>query len=305
MKIKFLSFCILFLLMGCDNSSESTEPESGEFNSDTRGIGFFDYEGYAPFQDKQIRVYFYIPDAVTSTSEILFVFHGNGRNAKDYRNAMIEKADEYNFIVIAPRFSSEDFPGGDAYILGNVFVDGDNPSEDSLNEEADWTFSVVEPIFDFVTGSIDNLTTSYKAFGHSAGGQFAHRFWFFKPQARVNEIVVSAPGWYTAVDYETSFPYGFKNSPLENVNLSSLLSKSLHIIVGDEDNDPNASSLRRNSIVDQQGTNRLDRAFYFYSTAMDMANDNGFQFNWSYETIPNVGHEYIETSKKAADLLFN
>jgi len=305
MRIQFLSFFVLLFAMGCDDASDVVVPDVGEFNADTRGIGFFDYDGYAPFQDKQIRVYYYIPDAVTSNSEILFVFHGNGRNAKDYRNAMIDKANEYNFIVIAPRFSSEDFPGGDGYILGNVFEDGDNPSEDTLNPESDWAFSVIEPIFDHVTESLENLNASYKIFGHSAGGQFAHRFWFFKPQARVNELVVSAPGWYTAVDHETSFPYGFKNSPLENRSLGNLFSKQLHIIVGEEDNDPNASSLRRNSIVDQQGTNRLDRAFYFYSTAMDTANDNGFSFNWSYETIPNVGHEYIKTSEKGADILFN
>jgi len=305
MKLKFVALYILILFFGCDNPTEIKAPIAGEINSATRGLGFFDYNGYAPFQDKQIRVYFYIPEHVTNTSEILFVFHGNGRNAKAYRNAMIDKADQYNFIVIAPRFTSEDFPGGDKYILGNVFVDGDNPSEDTLNNEDDWTFSVIEPLFDYVTGTLENLNETYKAFGHSAGGQFAHRFLFFKPNARIEEMVCSAPGWYTVIDQETSFPYGFKNSPLVGVGLSNLFFKKLNIIVGENDNDPNASNLRRNAVVDQQGLNRLDRADYFYTTAQNLATDNNYMFNWNYETIPNVGHEYVKTSKKAADILFN
>lgn len=305
MKLKLLFVSFLLVIVSCDNPTEVTEPVIQDFNASTRGAGFFDYAAYAPFQNKTIRVYYYIPENVTPNSEILFVFHGNSRNALDYRNAMIEKAEQYNFISIAPKFSNEDFPGGDQYNLGNVFVDGDNPSADTLNPESEWTFSAVEPLFDYITANLENTTSTYKIFGHSAGGQFAHRLVFFKPNTSVEELVVSAPGWYTAVDFDTTFPYGFKSSPLENSDLNALLSKRLHVVVGEEDNDPNASSLRRNSIVDQQGTNRLDRANYFYNSALNIANANGFNFNWTFETIPDTGHEYLKTSKRAADILFN
>ena len=47
-----------------------------------------------------------------------------------------------------------------------------------------------------------------------------------------------------------------------------LLSKELTILIGENDNDPNDSGLRRNSIVDQQGVNRFTRANYFYNLAL-------------------------------------
>ena len=37
-------------------------------------------------------------------------------------------------------------------------------------------------------------------FGHSAGGQFVHRFVQFKPNSRVNYAISANAGWYTVPD---------------------------------------------------------------------------------------------------------
>lgn len=305
MKHSIVIILLSLIFFSCEDYSTSTIDEAEDFNENSRGIGFFDYNEYLPFEDKNIRVYFYVPENVNNTTEILFIFHGNGRNAKDYRNAMISKADEYNFIIITPKFSSEYFPGGDAYNLGNVFVDGDNPSESTLNPEEQWTFSVIEPIFDHVKEKLNNTSQSYHVFGHSAGGQVAHRFLFFKPNARIKKMVASASGWYTVTDQSISFPYGFENCPLEQSNFSELFQKELTVIVGDLDNDPNAPALRRNSFADAQGTNRLDRAIHFYNTAENLAEDNNAMFNWDLRIIENVDHDFQKMSLVAADIIFN
>ena len=44
----------------------------------------------------------------------------------------IDKANEYGVILIAPEFSDLDFPSGNAYNLGNIFIDGNNPSPETL-----------------------------------------------------------------------------------------------------------------------------------------------------------------------------
>lgn len=305
MKPYLVIFICILGFFSCEDYSTSSTVDAEEFNQDSRGIGFFDYNGYSPFADKTIRVYYYIPENVDNTTDILFIFHGNGRNAKEYRNAMISKAEAYNFIIITPKFSSEYFPGGDMYNLGNVFADGDNPSESTLNPEEQWTFSVIEPIFDHVKDKLNNTTASYHVFGHSAGGQVAHRFLFFKPHARINKMVASASGWYTVTDTSISFPYGFDNCPLEQSVLPELFQKELTIIVGDLDNDPNAPALRRNAFADAQGTNRLDRAIHFYNTAENLAEENNAMFNWDLRILENVDHDFLKTSLTAADIIFN
>lgn len=295
----------LLLYNSCSDDLDQVSAIPESINETTRGSGFFEYSDYAPFNGKVIRVYYHIPVNVNSTTDILLLFHGAGRNAKDYRDAMIAKANQYNFIVITPEFSTVNFPTGDAYNLGNVFIDGDNPSMTTLNPEDEWTFSVIEPLFDHVKQSLNNATIKYHVFGHSAGGQFAHRFAMFTPNARYDKMVVSAPGWYTVTDLSITFPYGFKESPLEQVQLSNLFDKNIILQVGDLDNDPNASGLRRDEFADAQGLNRLSRAQYFFNKASQLTQLNNSNFKWELHINPNANHNYIVASKKGADLIFN
>ena len=292
------------------NSSESIEDyvksimPSITLIEGNRGSGVFSFRNSQVINGQTINVFCHIPDSVNSSTPILFVFHGGGRNASDYRNAFVEDADEKGFIVIAPEFSSSLFPGGDGYNLGNVFVDGDNPTSSSLNDESEWLFSVIEPLYDFVKVRLENTTSSYSIFGFSAGGQVAHRMLFFKPHARVDHYISSGSGWYTTMNNDLSFPYGFKNSPLENSNFESHLGQKMTILIGDQDNDPNAASLRRNNIVDQQGRNRFDRAIYFYEGGRDLAEELQLEFNWSFEILENTAHDYVAASRRAAQIIF-
>ncbi|MFL2623025.1 MAG: hypothetical protein ACJ0P6_00780 [Flavobacteriaceae bacterium] len=300
--ILLLSFTIF---IDCDDGSNINENTPIEHTENLTGSGYFEYSDYTPFADKTLKIHYYIPNNTTSSTKILFVFHGNGRNAMDYRDAMISKSNQYNFIVVAPEFSSTNFPGGDAYNLGNVYEDGDNPSPSSLNPEPEWTFSVIEPLFDYIKTKIDNSTLKYHVFGHSAGGQFAHRFLMFKPTAQIDKIIVSAPGWYTTTDYNTAFPYGFSNSILENIVLDDLFDKKLTLLIGDLDNDPDSGGLRHNQFADAQGLHRLERAQYFYNKAATLSANNNLDFQWTFEINTDADHSFTLASSKAADLIFN
>lgn len=307
MKITFLKtyIIIVFICVLCNSCSDNSDVISNSpenLNETSSGSGYFEYTS---FKNKTIKVYYHIPSNTNTNSPILFVFHGAGRNANDYRNAMISKSNQYGFIVITPEFSSANFPGGDAYNLGNVYTDGDNPSPSTLNPEDIWTFSLIDPLFDFVKQSLNNISLKYQVFGHSAGGQFAHRFAMYKPNAQYDNIVASGSGWYTVTDFNISFPYGFMESPLELVALTGLFEKKLTIQVGNLDNDPNASGLRHNQYADSQGLNRLDRALHFFNTASQLSVSNNLEFNWELYINQDADHNYEIACEKAADLIFN
>jgi|TARA_B110000259_G_scaffold161786_1_gene186161 pimeloyl-ACP methyl ester carboxylesterase len=269
------------------------------------GTGSFKFTDQATLKNAEIDIFYHIPQINSVTTPIVFVFHGGSRNPRTHRDSLVSKADELGFIVMAPGLPSSLFPGGDGYNLGNVFVDGDNPSAGTLNDEPDWAFSIVEPLFDHVKQQLGSQVAEYSVFGHSAGGQFTHRLLFFKPNARISKMVASASGWYTTVDESIMFPYGFRSSPLEGIDLPSLLAKNLTVLVGENDNDPNADNLRRNSIADLQGTNRLSRAQFFHDQAQAKATDLGVPFNWKLVVNENTGHQLNPAVDRAMDLIFN
>jgi hypothetical protein len=301
LRILFI-LSILSSFTSCSDNSDNSINGPVILDEFVTGGGYFEF---SDFQSLIIKTYYHIPIYVTNNTPIVFVFHGAGRNAKDYRDAMIAKSNQFNFIVIVPEFSIANFPGGDGYNLGNVFIDGDNPSIGTLNPEEEWAFSVIEPLFDFIKQSLNNSTPKYHIFGHSAGGQFAHRFMMFKPNARFDKVLSSGSGWYTVSNMDINFPYGFKNSPLEDNSFENLFEKQLTIQIGGLDSDPNSSGLRHNQFVDVQGLNRLERANHFFDEALQLSQENNLEFNWDLHINEEGTHNYLTASESAANLIFN
>ena len=111
---------------------------------------------------------------------IVFSFHGSGRNGDDYRDLWIDMANQHGFMIFAPEFSSSNYPGlGDNYLMGNVFEDGDNPAQSEFNDPSEWTFSTIDPLFEYIKSNVLGTQTFYNAWGHSGGAQFLHRFALF------------------------------------------------------------------------------------------------------------------------------
>lgn len=73
-----------------------------------------------------------------------FAMHGNGRGAKGYWTSMLKYAKQYKFLLIVPEFDRKQFSSRD-YHQGGVF-DKNNKKKD----KEDWTFSMIEPLFDYV-----------------------------------------------------------------------------------------------------------------------------------------------------------
>ena len=299
----FFTLCIFIFLISCKKSEITfTSNQTPILISEIQvGSGVFLY----PFRDIEIEVYYYIPSNYNNESKIIFAMHGGGRDAEGMRNSMISSANQSNHIIIAPKIDAINFSLGDQYILGNVYEDGDNPSDETLNNENDWTFSVIELIFDSLITSLNLTNENYNIIGFSAGGQFVQRFILFKPEARFSKAIVASPGWYTVIDTNIDFPYGYANSILDFSNVENLFSKEVYYIVGELDNNPNAYGLRRNDFADAQGINRLDRAIHFYNISNNIALENNYNFNWNLDIIPNTNHSWQPILQYALYLINN
>ena len=259
-------------------------------NLNSNSTGSFTYIPSGPLSDQPVEVYYHIPSGDITTMPFVFSFHGSGRDGDTHRDFWIDMANDNGFIVIAPEFSSDNYPGlGDNYLMGNVFDDGDNPTPGSRNPENEWTFSVIEPLFDAILNDISSTQTSYKAWGHSGGSQFLHRFLFFKPDSRLEVAVCSNAGWYTVPEAGVSFPYGIDNSELPGSNIIHAFATKLIVHLGESDTNQNSSGLRHNTVVDnQQGLNRFVRGNYFFNTSQAEAEDIDVAFNWEIDTVPNA-----------------
>lgn len=245
-----------------------------------------------PLVRPPLNVFYHIPDGDMATMPILMSFHGADRNGGPHRDFWIDMANANGFIVIAPEYSTANYPGlGDNYLMSNIFEDGDNPSSETFNDENEWTFSTLEPLFDYVKAAISGTQEKYSAWGHSGGAQFLHRFVTYLPNSNLDIAVCSNAGWYTVPENGVSFPYGIDNGQLPAADLTAAFSKKQIVHLGQNDNDPN-SGLRRNSVVDgQQGIHRLERGRYYFNTSQATAQNMSVTFNWELHEIAGVGHD--------------
>ena len=284
MKIKLhISFLLIFFIHTLFLFGQTLVPNT---------TGSFVYTPSGPLSSKPITVYYRIPSGNLSTMPILFSFHGDDRDASNYRDYWISMANANGFMVFAPEFTETDYPGGDGYQLGNMYVNGDKPTSGTLNNINVWSFSIVDPLFEDIKSKISGTQLTYDAWGHSGGAQFVHRFRMYMPNSKMNLAICSNAGWYTVPDILPDFPYGIRKSTLTNINLTIPFSKKLIVHLGLNDTDENSTGLRRNTTVDnQQGIYRLARGRYFFTKSQSISQALNVPFNWQKYEVAGVGHD--------------
>ena len=263
------------------------------------------------FQDKNlnmglpITVYSYLPTKYSENSPILFVMHGNSRTAEKYRNAWIDIAEKHNTLLLVPHFSRENgFPEDDQYNMGNMFKMDSLENLLSPNPESEWSYSLIDPIFDYVVEEMNNKSEGYLIYGHSAGSQFLHRLLFFKPEAKIQRAVCANAGWYTMPDFDQNFPYGLKETRLNAEALRKLFAKKITVLLGDQDTDPNHKSLRRTPQAMLQGAHRFQRGHTFYQSCEQLAETLEAEFLWDIQIVSGVDHSNSKMALSAAKVLF-
>lgn len=295
-KLPIAIVTLLVLLSSCWKSDD--EPEILIGDKFKAGQGIVEYSRYEPLKSRPIRIHYYIPtQGDVKKMPILFVLPGVGRNADDYLNAWIAVAKAKQVMVFSFEFPSNTYTSSD-YIEGGLF------SGSKLQPESLWTFSMVENIFDNIKADLGGSQANYDMFGHSAGAQFVHRYVTFKPNARINRAVSANAGWYTVPDFTVAYPYGLKNSPATSASLAYSFSKSLIVLLGTADTDPNDANLNHSALTDAQGMYRYARGLYYWQKVQDIKAAGGYTLSWQKNEVAGVAHEYVKMSAEAAKLLY-
>ena len=247
-----------------------------------------------------VRTHIWRPVAWRPTDPVLIVLHGYRRNAADYRDVWAEHAERYGFLVAAPEFDREQFPGPREYEVCNMRT----PDRRAFLPQADWSFAVVESVFDAARAWSGAEAERYFLYGHSAGGQFVHRMALFQPEARIEAAVAANAGAYTVPREEERYPYGLTGFRMGDDALAAAFSVRLTVLLGENDTVTDAPMLLKSPEAMAQGPHRFARGRYFYAAGQDMARLLPAPFAWELRTAPGVGHDNAGMARRAADLLF-
>lgn len=223
--------------------------------------------------------------------------HGNQRNADDYRDAWQEHAKEHEILVLVPEFSERDFPGSHSYNLAGVV---DDRGAFSLRDQ--WAFKLIDTIFSEGKKDQELEATRFYLYGHSAGGQFVHRYVMFANSSLLGLAITANPGGYAFPTKEAMFPYGLKDFSLP-FEARAAFGTEMVVLLGTKDTDPDHKHLRRAQEAMLQGKHRFERGKKFFSDAEAAARVQGLAFQWKQRDAPGVAHSNAGMSKAAIEII--
>lgn len=285
------------LVIGCAAAGWARPAQAHAGPSLEAGAGSFLFSAWP---GPSIAVHTFAPEGADREGPIVFVMHGQGRNASEYRDNWIAIANQRGAIIVAPEFDASRFPRTSGYALGGLSEPDDEARFRATPASA---INAIEPLFDEVCMRLGRRCGSYALFGHSAGGQFAHRFAMFARAHRARHIVAANAGWYTFPSATTPFPYGLAGADLGAERLREAFARPLTILLGREDTDTQSEDLRRTPEALAQGPHRLARGERFFAAACQEADRVGAPFAWSLAFAPGVAHDNGAIASFAADIL--
>jgi len=259
------------------------------------GAGDFVFEYKIAGQVKKIPVYYHCPSGLTPLSRVVFVMHGAGRSGKGYRDEWQKYANTYNFIVLCPEFSEAEFGGWGKYNGGNIY----DYDQKKYTERADWTFNVIEGLFDFVKQEKELKAEAYCIFGHSAGAQFVQRMVLFMPEARFSLAIANGAGNYTEPVFDKVFSDGLRGTCVTEESLRKSFDKEMILLMG-------AKDLMSKTMPKEGQFHEYDRVWkarIFYQTVKNEFLKRQLTLKWHLRMVPNADHNnpiYAEIGSRMA-----
>lgn len=246
-----------------------------------QGSSQFDFDGWS---GPRLPVFVHLPRSGRAEARVVFVMHGVFRDGDRYRDEWRDLADKHNLIIVVPTFGQKDFPSARSYNLGNIL-----DAKGRRNPRAQWSFTAIEPLFDEIVCRVSGDQRGYALYGHSAGGQFVHRYVAFADAPRLQMAVAANSGWYT-MPSDAAFPYGWGGDVAGLVSPQRAFQRPLTILLGTADTDRNDPNLRKNRQADQQGLTRYARGHSFLAAARQQAGAS-MPLAWKIAYAPGVGHD--------------
>ena len=250
---------------------------------------------YAYWDKPEVEIFYITPKKIEKDTQLLFIIHGNSRNAEDYISAWIPYISNKNIIVVAPQFNKNSFR--------YFFLLESATSSGKINNNPDnYINNSISSFFNFFQSKFSLSTNKYKMFGHSAGAQFTHRYMLLSNDRRISNAVIANAGWYTFLN-GNNFPYGIKNSPIDisSDHIKWFMSNKTSLLIGN--NDINLKSVNSSKGAQRQGITRVDRAESYFNSLINISDNNNIPFRWSYKVVDKADHDYLKMTPVAAKIL--
>jgi len=250
---------------------------------------------FAYWDKPDVEIFYITPEQINKDTKVIFVMHGNSRNAEDYLSAWIPHVLNKNVIVAAPQFTKTDF----RYFFLLEMAESSGKINNNKNEYINNSISL---FFNYMKSKFSLSTQTYSMFGHSAGAQFTHRYMLLSKDQRISNAVIANAGWYTFTTND-EFPYGIKNSPINisNEQIKWFMSNKVNLLIGSED--IGSKSVNSSKGAKLQGITRVDRANSYFNSLITSAEDKNYALRWNYKVLDNVDHDFKKVTPYAANIL--
>ena len=253
------------------------------------GEGFYQFESSGGINKNPIDVFYYRPKNWKNGDKIFVVFHGMDRRIDYYIKGLKKAADKKNILLICPQFTREKFPGNKYYNYGNA----------ASNDKNQQTYNIANKIIDDAKKRFGATKSKIIFFGHSAGGQFMHRYLFLADKIKADLVIAANAGTYLLPDENVNYPYGFKNISAGKKEMKRAYSQKTIILLGEKDISRTSKGLPKSRMDDKQGLNRFERGKNFFDQSKKKAEELGTKFNWQLKTVPNVAHNAVRMARAA------
>lgn len=283
MRLNFFNFSILIFIFSITTNLYAAKLDKFTFTS---------------WNKPDLDVFYHLPNTIDNNTKILFVIHGNSRNADDYLNTWIKLAKNQNIAIFAPHFKRTSF------ISFNTLQMSTSSGRIRTDKNL-YLNNSIDILFDFIKSKFSLSQELYNIYGHSAGAQFVHRYLLMSDKPKVKTAVAANAGWYTFLD-GSNFPYGLSNPPINfnSSNVRDFLQMDFHVLIGSADTDI-TSSVNQSNGANNQGANRFQRANNFFNYTQKIVDQNKLEFNWSFQIVNGVAHSNPRMSRAAAKILLD
>ena len=250
---------------------------------------------FAYWDKPDVEIFYITPEQIDEDTKVIFVIHGNSRNAEDYLRAWIPYVLNKNVILAAPQFTKTDF----RYFFLLEMAESSGKVNHNKN---DYINNSISLFYNYMKSKFSLSTQTYSMFGHSAGAQFTHRYMLLSMDNRISNSVIANAGWYTFIT-DDEFPYGINNSPINisNDQIKWFMSQKVNLLIGSDD--IGFRSVNSSKGANLQGLTRVDRAANYFDSLIMNAEIRGYALRWNYRVLDRVDHDFKKVTPYAAQIL--
>jgi predicted esterase len=219
---------------------------------------------------RTIPVHYCFPKNNNANAKVLFTIHGGGRNPDKFIDVFKYLSETENTIVIAPGFSSGEFP---SYYSKNISNDADTPEK--------WQSKIIDDIFLDFKQRFSLPNNKYIMYGASNGADFTGLAVMFGESPYLEYAIAS-----NIASFSLSPSAHIRSTPIYKDLINKNLSKRMYILGGTID-----------PYLEYSNT------LGYYIENKEYCKENGLSCNWDLVVMEGVDHDFKKSVPYAIDII--